>query len=259
MGRCAIRERDLAWRPPMRRSQIFNDEEALLEAARSGDADAFEQLVAEHRRSLHAHSYRMLGSRHDADDALQEALFRAWRAIPRFEGRSSVRSWLYRIATNASLDLIVRRRRRGAGRFTEVPLTDETGPEPPPDDRLTPEAGSGSPEASYERREAAELAFSTALEHIPHRSRQALILREVLGFTAREAAEVLGSSPAAVNSALYRARAVLERRRLEPTVQATGRASGETQLADTVERFVDALERNDLGAIVESLRSPAGR
>lgn len=243
----------------MTQTPMLKDEEAVLEAARSGDADAFEQLIAEHRPSLHAHSYRMLGSRHDADDALQEALFRAWRAIPRFEGRSSVRSWLYRIATNTSLDLIARRRRGEADRVAEVPLADDDGTEARPDDRLTPEAGNASPEARYEQRESAELAFVAALQHLPSRSRAALILREVLGFTAREAAEVLSSSPAAVNSALQRARAALERRNPEPSVQPAGRAVGEPHLADTVEHFVDALERDDLEAIVESLRTSVGR
>jgi RNA polymerase sigma-70 factor, ECF subfamily len=242
----------------MRHPQILKDEDALLEAARSGDPGAFEQLIAEHRPSLHAHSYRILGSRHDADDALQEALLRAWRAISRFEGRSSVRTWLYRIATNASLDLIARRRRRAAplesgpagdpaARVTEVPLTEDARAEPHTD-------GQHTPQARYERREAVELAFIAALRHLPSRERAALILREVLGFTAREAAEVLSTSPAAVNSALQRARAALENGKLDPSLQATREIEG-PRPADTVERFVDALERDDLEAIVESLRT----
>jgi RNA polymerase sigma-70 factor (ECF subfamily) len=236
----------------MRDSAMLKDEEAILEAARSGDADAFEQLIAEHRPSLHAHSHRMLGSSHDADDALQEALLSAWRAIPRFEGRSSVRGWLHRITTNACLDLIARRRRRAAGRVTEVPLTDDHRPDPHLDDRLTPPA-------RYEQREAAELAFIAALRHLPSRPRAALILRDVLGFTAREAAEVLSSSPAAVNSALQRARAAIEHRNPQPSLRWTGRTWKEPGLADTVEHFVDALERDDLEAIVESLRTAPGR
>jgi RNA polymerase sigma-70 factor (ECF subfamily) len=235
----------------MPHAPMLKDEDATLEAARSGDADAFEQLVAEHRPSLRAHSYRMLGSSHDADDALQEALLRAWRGIPRFEGRSSVRNWLHRIATNACLDLIARRRSRAAGGVTEVPLTDDHRPEPHLDDRLTPPA-------RYEQREAAELAFSAALRHLPSRPRAALILRDVLGFTAREAAEVLNSSPAAVNSALQRARAAIEHRDPRSSVRSTGRA-WEEPLADTVEQFVDALERDDLKAIFDSLRTTPGR
>jgi RNA polymerase sigma-70 factor (ECF subfamily) len=242
---------------------IRKDDQAVLEAARSGDPDAFEQLIAKHRPSLHAHSYRILGSRQDADDAIQEALLRAWRAIPRFEGRSSVRTWLYRIATNASLDLIARRRRRAAplesepagnpaAGVTEVPLTDDTRPEPHPDDQLMPQD-------RYERREAVELAFSAALRHLPSRPRAALILRDVLGFRAREAAEVLSTSPAAVNSALQRARAALENGNLDPTLQATRPEIEGPSPAGTAERFVDALERDDLEAIVESLRTEVRR
>jgi RNA polymerase sigma-70 factor (ECF subfamily) len=241
----------------MRDAPILKDEEAVLEAARSGDPDAFEQLIAEHRPSLHAHSYRLLGSRHDADDVLQETSIRAWRAISRFEGRSSVRTWLYRIATNASLDLIARRRRR-EDRVTEVPLTEGNRPDPYPDDRLTPEAGNASPEARYEQREAVELAFLAALHHLPSRPRAVLILRDVLGFTAREVADLLSTSTAAVNSALQRARAALKRGDLEPSLQAT-RRRGESRPADTVERFVEALKRDDLETIVESLRSEVRR
>ena len=263
LGRCAIRKRDLAWRPPMRDRLIPKDDQAVLEAARSGDPDAFEQLVAEHRPSLHAHSYRMLGSRHDADDAIQEALLRAWRAIPRFEGRSSVRTWLYRIATNASLDLIARRRRRAAllgsesadnpaAGVTELPLTDDTRPEPHLDDQHTPQD-------RYERRETVELAFIAALRHLPSRPRAALILRDVLGFTARESAEVLSTSPTAVNSALQRARAALEKGNPEPSLQGMRAEIAGPRPADTVEGFVDALERDDLEAIIESLRAEVRR
>jgi RNA polymerase sigma-70 factor (ECF subfamily) len=242
----------------MRDAPISKNDQAVLEAARSGDPDAFEQLVAEHRPSLHAHARRILGSRHDADDAIQEALLRAWRAISTFEGRSSIRTWLYRIATNASLDLIARRRRRAApveselagnpaAGVTEVPLTDDTRPEPDSDELM--------PEARYERREAAELAFSAALRHLPSRPRAALILRDVLGLRAREAAEVLSTSPAAVNSALHRARAALENANPDPSLQATRPEIEGPPPAGTVERFVDALERDDLEAIVESVRT----
>ena len=242
----------------MRDAPISKDDQAVLEAARSGDPDAFEQLVAEHRPSLHAHARRILGSRHDADDAIQEALLRAWRAISTFEGRSSIRTWFYRIATNASLDLIARRRRRAApveselagnpaAGVTEVPLTDDTRPEPHSDELM--------PEARYERREAAELAFSAALRHLPSRPRSALILRDVLGLRAREAAEVLSTSPAAVNSALHRARATLENANPDPSLQATRPEIEGPPPAGTVERFVDALERDDLEAIVESVRT----
>ena len=241
----------------MRDGPIPKDDQAVLEAARSGDPAAFEQLVTAHRPGLHQHSYRILGSRQDADDAIQEALLRAWRAMPHFEGRSSLRTWLYRIATNTSLDLIARRRRRAAplepadnpaAGVTEVPLTDNTRPEPYLDDQLMPQD-------RYERREAVELAFIAALRHLPSRPRAALILRDVLGFRAREAAEVLSTSTAAVNSALQRARAALENGNLDPTLQAARPEIEGLPPAGTAERFVDALERDDLEAIVESLRT----
>ncbi len=243
---------------------MLKDEDAVLEAARSGDADAFERLVAEHRPSLHAHSRRMLGSRDDADDALQEALLRAWRAIPRFEGRSSVRTWLYRIATNTSLDLIRRRRTfeadpglppvsavRADGRLNEAPV------ESHPDDPHTSEARQASPETRYEEREAIELAFIAALHHLPPRQRAVLILRDALGFTAREVARLVDSSPAAINSALHRARAELERRDLDRAEHPSLRVE-DSQIAETVERFVDAFLQGDLEAIVALLAEDIG-
>src|SRR5918996_6234051 len=176
-------------------------ERQLLEAARGGDEDAFGRLVELYRAELHAHCYRMLGSVHDAEDALQDALLRAWRGLPRFEGRSSARSWLYRIATNACLDVIARRPKRvlpidyGAATDPErgpgEPITESVWLEPYPDERLGLEDGYAAPEATYEQRESVELAFVAALQHLPPRQRAVLILREVLGFSAREVAESL--------------------------------------------------------------------
>jgi RNA polymerase sigma-70 factor (ECF subfamily) len=237
--------------------------ESELEAARGGDEGAFRRLVEPHRAALHAHSYRMLGSRHDADDALQEALFRAWRAISRFEGRGSVRSWLYRIATNTCLDLVARRRRRvlqadhglpsiPVDPIADAPLNDDAPIDPHPDDQLTSEARQASPETRYEEREAVELAFLAALHHLPPRQRAVLILRDALGFTAREVAGVFDASPAAVNSALQRARATLERGNPDRGEQATTRVE-DPQVADTVERFVDAFMQADLEAIIALL------
>src|SRR5918992_1482736 len=142
-------------------------ERDLLNAALAGNDAAFRDLIEPHRPGLHVHCYRMLGSLHDAEDALQEALLHAWRGLPRFEGRSSVRSWLYRIATNACIDLIERRSRHPA-----VPA------EPFPDRQLEVEDGLASPEARYEQRESVELAFVAALEHLPPRQRAALLLRD---------------------------------------------------------------------------------
>src|SRR3954447_4892655 len=171
----------------------------LLAAARRGDEAAFGRLVEPHRAELHAHCYRMLGSIPDAEDALQEALLGAWRGLPRFEGRSSLRGLRYRIATNACLKAIERRPRRvlpidygpaadphdGPGE----PLVESIWVDPYPDERLRLAGGLAGPEARYEQRESVELAFIAALQHLPARQRAVLILREVLGFSAREAAE----------------------------------------------------------------------
>ncbi len=168
------------------------DDRALLEQARGGDEDAFTRLVDPHRRELHAHCYRMLGSVHDAEDALQDALLRAWRAIARFEGRSSLRSWLYTIATNTCLDQIALRPKRvlpidyGPATDPHVgpgePLLESVWIEPYPDEILGVEDGFAAPEARYERREAVELAFVAALQHLPGSRRAVLIQREVLGW-----------------------------------------------------------------------------
>ena len=155
----------------------------------------YTRLVESHRDELHAHSRRILRSAHDAEDALQEALLRAWRALPSFEGRSSLRSWLYRIVTNASLDAIKQRPVR------VVPIDQEpppVSPDPEPEDRL-------------ERREALERALLTANRVLPDRQREVLIMREALGFSAEETADRLETTVAAVNSALQRARARIDR------------------------------------------------
>src|SRR6476619_4780039 len=183
-------------------------ERDLLDAARGGDQDAFNSLVEPHRGELHAHCYRMLGSVHDAEDALQDALLRAWRGLPRFEGRSSVRSWLYTIATNASLDMTARRPRRGLP-MEHVPPTDpHAGPaqpmgapliesvwvEPYPDEVIGVEDGFAAPEATYEQRESVELAFIAAMQHLSPNQRAALLMRDVLGFSAQEVADSLDST-----------------------------------------------------------------
>jgi RNA polymerase sigma-70 factor, ECF subfamily len=156
--------------------------------------DAYAQLIERYRSELHAHCHRMLGSTHDAEDALQEALLRAWKALPRFEGRSSIRSWLYTIATNASLDEIKRRPHR-------IAPIDQAHPADPHD----------GPAARYERRESLESALGAARD-LPQNQRGALVMREMFGLSARETADALGTSVAAVNSALQRARAALRER-----------------------------------------------
>jgi RNA polymerase sigma-70 factor (ECF subfamily) len=242
-------------------------ESALLEAARAGDGNAFPRLVEPYRRELHAHCYRMLGSVHDAEDALQDALLRAWRGLPRFEGRSSLRSWLYTIATNTCLNLIARRPKRvlpldhspaadphdGPG----VPLAETVWLEPYPDAQIGLEDGYAAPDARYEQRESVELAFVAAVQHLPATQRAVLILREVLGFSAREVAAALDTTVAAVNSALQRARKGVEEKVPAQSQQATLRALGDTRVRAVVEGFVDAMQRGDVDRVVSMLAADA--
>jgi RNA polymerase sigma-70 factor, ECF subfamily len=242
-------------------------ERTLLEAARGGDNDAFRRLVEPHRSELHAHCYRMLGSVHDADDALQDALLRAWRGLAKFEGRSSTRSWLYRIATNTCLDVISRRSKRvlpidhgpaadpddGPGE----PLVESVWVEPYADEQLGLEHGYAVPEARYERRESVELAFIVALQHLPATQRAVLILREVLGFSAREVAETLETTVASVNGALRRAREAVAERLPGQSQQATLRALGDDSLRKVVDGYIDAWERGDVDAILAMLAEDA--
>ena len=241
--------------------------ERLLEAARGGDAAAFSQLVASHRPALHAHCYRMLGSVQDAEDALQEALLNAWRALPRFEARSSLKSWLYRIATNACLKTIERRPKRvlpvdygpAADPHDPLaqPLVESIWLEPYPDTGLELEDRLPSPDARYEQRESVELAFVAALQHIPGRQRAVLILRDVLGFSAREVAATLEMTPAAVDTALQRAHKTVDDRLPARSQQATLQALGDERLREMVDRFVDAWERADVGSVVAMLAHDA--
>jgi RNA polymerase sigma-70 factor (ECF subfamily) len=206
----------------------------------------------------------MLGSVQDAEDALQEALLRAWRGLPKFEGRSSLRSWLYRIATNACLTAIERRPKRtlpiehgpAVDPASEIgpPLVETVWVEPYPDEALEDFA---APEARYHARESVELAFIAALQHLPATQRAVLILREVLGFSAREVAETLDTTPASVNSALQRARAAVEERTPARSQQATLRALGDDRVRELVESYVDAWERGDVDAVVAMLAQDA--
>jgi RNA polymerase sigma-70 factor (ECF subfamily) len=244
---------------------LSSQERALLEAAKGGAEDAYGRLVEPHRGELHAHCYRMLGSVPDAEDALQEAMLRAWRGLPRFEGRSSLRSWLYRVATNTCLNAIARRPQRvlpidygppaDAHRGPGEPLTESVWVEPYPDEFLGD--GLAGPDARYEQRESVELAFIAALQLLPARQRAVLILREVLGFSAREVAETLDTTVASVNSALQRARATVEQKLPERSQQATLRALGDARTAEIVERYMDAWERGDVEAVVAMLADEA--
>jgi RNA polymerase sigma-70 factor, ECF subfamily len=238
-------------------------EQELLHSACDGDADAFRRLVEPHHAMLHARCYRMLGSLHDAEDALQDALLRAWRGLCGFNGRSGFRWWLYQIATNACLDAIARRTRR-------VRILDHLDPaesgerlayahwlEPNANGVSGLEEASATPEARYERREAAELAFAAVLQHLPPKQRAALVLRDVLSFSAKEAAESLGTTVPSVNSALQRARKAVEERLLENGAQSKLSSLGDERAREIAHRFVEALERGDVRAIVAVLAEDA--
>jgi RNA polymerase sigma-70 factor, ECF subfamily len=239
------------------------NERRLLDAARAGNEDAFARLTEPHRRALHAHCYRMLGSVADAEDALQETLLRAWRGLASFEGRSSLRSWLYAIATNACLRAIERRPKRvlpidyapaadphdGLGE----PLVESVWVEPYPDETVGLEDAFAGPEARYEQRESVELAFIAALQHLPARQRAVLILRDVLGFSAREAAGILETTPTGVDSALQRAHKAVDERLPERSQQAVLGSLDDQRLREIVDRYVDAFERGDVDAVVSML------
>ena len=243
------------------------DESRLLAAARNGDEQAFGRLIDAYRGELHAHCYRMLGSVHDAEDALQDAMLRAWRALAKFEGRSSLRSWLYTIATNTSLNLIGRRPKRvlpidyapaadphgGPG----LPVAESVWMEPYADDKFGLQDGLAGPEARFEQRESVELAFIAALQHLPPNQRAVLILRDVLGFSAKETAETLETTVASANSALQRARATAEERLPDQSQQATLRALGDERLNEIVESYMKAWEACDVDAVVGMLSEDA--
>jgi RNA polymerase sigma-70 factor (ECF subfamily) len=229
-----------------------------LARARGGDDDAFTRLVDPLRRELHAHCYRMLASTHDADDALQDALLRAWRGLARFEGRSSLRSWLYTVATRTCLDTIETRGKRALpvdlgpssdrAVVGDAPRADVAWLGPYPDAGLT-----DGPATRYEQREAVELAFVAALQHLPGNQRAVLLLFEVLGFSAAEIATTMHTSTASVNSALQRARKVVADKVPSRTQQQTLREIDNARLREIVARYSAALERGDADALVALL------
>ena len=238
----------------------------LIAQAQAGDEDAFRRLVAPYQRELHVHCYRILGSLHDAEDMLQETLLVAWRSLGAFEGRSSIRTWLYRIATSRCLDTLRARGRRprtdGHRPMFDLPDPTRLGEvlwlEPYPDallDRLADTAP--GPEARYETREAISLAFVKALQLLSPRQRAVLILRDVLGFHAGEAAQILGSSEESVTSALKRARATVQRQLPatgEHEAPAPPQSDAEREL---VERFTRAFETQDVDGIVALITEDA--
>jgi RNA polymerase sigma-70 factor (ECF subfamily) len=214
-----------------------------------------------YRRELTGYCYRLLGSPFEAEDAVQETMLRAWKAFERFEGRSALRSWLYRIATNVCLDMIAGRERRArpmdlgpsrepiAANLNALP--EVTWIEPAPDSLVVPE---GDPAEVTAARETVRLAFVAALQHLPPRQRAVLILCEVLRWKASEAAELLETSVASVNSALQRARATLEASDL---ASATTSPSVDAADAELLARYVDAFERYDLDALTSLIHEDA--
>jgi RNA polymerase sigma-70 factor (ECF subfamily) len=231
----------------------------LLGRARTGDEEAFRELIAAYQRELHVHCYRILGSIHDAEDALQETLLAAWRGLGDFQERASLRTWLYRIATNRCLNAL----RAGSRRphmesemaTTDLPKPSRLGEilwlEPYPDALLEeiPDAGP-NPEVRYETKETVSLAFITALQLLPPRQRAVLILRDVLGFHASEVAEMLESSEESATSALKRARATIQRRLPRSSEHEPPPAPNSPEEHDLVRRLTRAFETSDVAAIV---------
>ena len=233
--------------------------EAILARAQAGDGEAFGELVDPYRRELQAHCYRILGSTQDAEDVLQEALMAAWRSLDRFDGRA-LRAWLYRIATNRCLNHLRGESRRaktiGLAEQTRgmpgvVPSDLPWWLEPYPEDLLDDSAP--GPEARYDARESIALSFVAGLQQLPPQQRVVLVLRDVLGFPAAEVAQILETSPAAVNSALLRARTGA-RPHHDPYDVPMPRSPAETAV---VERFVTALEDFDLKRLVAVLTEDA--
>jgi RNA polymerase sigma-70 factor (ECF subfamily) len=247
---------------------------AVLAAVRSGDAATFAALAERYRRQLHVHCYRMLGSIDDAEDVVQETFLRAWRGRAGFEGRSLFRTWLYRIATNACLNALERAPRRVMPQDVAAPVTantdaSEARAEPPwapeipwlhpyPDHLLEPAAPRETePDAVVVSRETIELAFLMALQRLPAKQRAILILRDVLGWSAKETAALLDTSVQSVNGALLRARSTIQTRRLAGRQDVTPASAPTAAERALLQRYMDAWERKDARALTALLREDA--
>ncbi len=245
--------------------RVSDVEAADVAAASAGDERAFERIVARHRRELHAHCYRMLGSVHDADDALQDALLGAWRGLPTFEGRSSLRSWLFRVTTHAAIRTSQRRGRRIAGieHGRRNPSVLELGAmatevlfiEPYPDAALRDVTT--DPAARLDALQSVELAFVAAVQTLPPRQRAVLLLRDVVALSAAEVAATLDTTVASVNSSLQRARETVADRSLDVSQQTALHALGDAGQRRLVGDLIAAWERHDIDGIVALLAADA--
>ncbi|MDT4902980.1 MAG: polymerase sigma-70 factor, subfamily [Pseudonocardiales bacterium] len=242
---------------------VAGEDAPVVAAARAGDDVAFAALVERHRRELHVHCYRLLGSFDEAEDLVQETFLRAWRNLAGFEGRSTVRAWLYRIATNACLDALDGRSRRVLPQHIAPPSeasaaqalrTDIAWLQPYPDRLWEPvESGERQPDAVVVARETMELAFLAAIQHLPPRQRAVLILRDVLGWPAKDIAELLNGSVASVNSASQRARTTLKEHLPERRHDWAPSVAPTRQERAVLRRYMAAVERADLAAVAELL------
>ena len=239
---------------------INTDEQSeQLRLARAGDQQAFERLVEPYRHEILVHCYRILGSFEDAEDMVQETLLRVWNHLDSFEGRSSLRTWLYKVATNACLDALDSRRVRGLPRELygrgdpnhplPQPLQEATWVEPFPDEMIDGQPNI-YPEALYEVRESITLAFVAALQKLPGRQRAALLLHDVMGWSSNETAEILDMTSVAVNSALQRARETMK----QPTEHRSTSSRLNEELSALLKRYVAAWEAADSAALVAVLR-----
>jgi RNA polymerase sigma-70 factor, ECF subfamily len=230
---------------------------AIAATVRSGDEATFGELVEPHRRELQVHCYRMLGSLEDSEDLVQETFLRAWRNRRTFEGRSSFRAWLYRIATNACLDALDRRPRVATAQQGAQPLAEVPWLQPYPDGLLEGiPAHDDEPEAEVVAKETIELAFIAAIQLLPPRQRAVLISRDVLGWSAAECATLLGASVASVNSALQRARATMKRHLPQRRLDWAPPQPSHEQRA-LLQRYIEAADAGDPAAMIELLREDA--